>query len=318
MRGSPDSSDLVLLERGWLSSNNVLLRSTDRARAGAGDEAGAAWALLFDSGHVRHVEQTLALVRQALGGLPLRRLVNTHLHSDHCGGNARLQREHSLQVLVPPGHAEAVRNWDVDLLGYRPTGQICPRFVADAVVQPGEVLSCGRWRFEALAAPGHDPHALIYFDAGTGVLLSGDALWRDGFGVVFPELDGERGFADVAETLDLIERLPVSEVLPGHGGRFSDVAGALARARSRLAQHERNPQFHARHAAKVLLKYHMMEVGCQELAALQAWLAVTPLLGSCQQRSGAAGSTLDFGLVLLDELCRRGVLAVSDGMVHDV
>jgi glyoxylase-like metal-dependent hydrolase (beta-lactamase superfamily II) len=167
---SSAAAELVLLERGWLSSNNVLLRD---------GEAGTA--LLFDSGHVSHAEQTLALVHQALGGLALGRLVNTHLHSDHCGGNARLQAAHdALQLLVPPGQAQAVRDWDVGLLGYRPTGQLCPRFHIDGVVQPGELLRCGRWCFEALAAPGHDPHALVYFDAGSGVLLSGDALWRDG------------------------------------------------------------------------------------------------------------------------------------------
>jgi glyoxylase-like metal-dependent hydrolase (beta-lactamase superfamily II) len=297
--------DLVLLERGWLSSNNVLLRSETHA-------------LLIDSGHARHVEQTLALVQHGLAGLPLHGLVNTHLHSDHCGGNARLQAVHALQVAVPPGHAQSARTWDVDALGYRPTGQMCPRFQVDAVVQPGAVVVCGRWRFEALAAPGHDPHALIFFDAASGTLISGDALWQDGFGVVFPELDAQAGFADVAATLDLIELLPVREVLPGHGARFGDVPAALARARARLASHERNPPGHARHAAKVLVKYHLMELGEQPLAELQAWLASTPLLGSCQQRCGVAGSQLDFGLALFEELCQRGALAVRDGVAHDL
>jgi hypothetical protein len=30
------------------------------------------------------------------------------------------------------------------------------------------------------------------------LLLSADALWENGFGVIFPELDGESGFAEAA------------------------------------------------------------------------------------------------------------------------
>src|SRR5690606_25945662 len=66
---------IQVFERGWLSSNNILFTGAD----------GTA---LVDSGYVTHAPQTLALVRQVLAGRPLERLLNTHLHSDHCGGNA--------------------------------------------------------------------------------------------------------------------------------------------------------------------------------------------------------------------------------------
>jgi len=78
----PSLNGLTVLERDWLSSNNLLIH-------GAGGEPGAA---LIDSSHVCHAEQTVPLVRHALRDEPLARIVNTHLHSDHCGGNAALQR----------------------------------------------------------------------------------------------------------------------------------------------------------------------------------------------------------------------------------
>jgi glyoxylase-like metal-dependent hydrolase (beta-lactamase superfamily II) len=302
---------LTLLERGWLSSNNTLLSDGQTA-------------IVFDSGHTRHAAQTEALLRAALGGARLTRLVNTHLHSDHCGGNASLQAATDLHApgglhcAIPPGLAEAARAWDRVALSYQPTGQACDRFRVDGVVQPGEVVALGPWRFEAMAAPGHDPHALLFFDAGSGTLIAGDALWRDGFGVVFPELDGVDAFHEVEATLDLIARLPVREVIPGHGARFNEVGDALARARARLAQHVRNPAAHARHGAKVLVKYHLMELGEQAMDALTAWLAETPLLASCQARAGEAGSPTDFGLRLLDELCSRGALRREGDRVLDV
>ena len=48
---------------------------------------------MVDTGYCIHAEQTLALVEAALQGAPLQRIVNTHLHSDHCGGNALLRGE---------------------------------------------------------------------------------------------------------------------------------------------------------------------------------------------------------------------------------
>jgi hypothetical protein len=39
------------------------------------------------------------------------------------------------------------------------------------------------------------------------VLVSADALWERGFGVVFPELDGVDAFDEVSATLDLIAAL---------------------------------------------------------------------------------------------------------------
>ena len=270
---------ITVLERGWLSSNNVLIHAR-------GDEPGA---VLVDSGHVSHAAQTVALVTQALQGEALARIVNTHLHSDHCGGNASLQRAFGAPVFIPPGQAEAVRRWDEEALSYAPTGQLCERFSIAGILQPGEALLAGGRRFEVLAAPGHDPESVVLFDAGHGLLLSADALWENGFGVVFPELEGEQAFDDVARVLDMIERLPVQLVVPGHGAPFSDVPAALARARKRLAAFEADPRKHARYAAKVLLSYHLMEVGGEPLEVLCSWAATrTRLFTAVWQQIGQA------------------------------
>ena len=298
---------LVFLQRGWLSSNNVLLRGA----AGEG-------ATLVDSGHCAHAAQTVALVREALAGEPLARLVNTHLHSDHCGGNAALKRAFGMPVLIPPGLRDAVARWDEDALSYRPTAQRCERFSADALLAPGATLRCGGRAWEVFAAPGHDPDSVILFDAALGVLISADALWENGFGVVFPELEGVNAYDDVAAVLDLIERLPVRWVLPGHGAPFHDVAGALARARSRLAGFRADPARHDRHAAKVLLKFHLLEERSQPLPDLRAWLAGAALMRRAWERLGRPGGSVEGWCdQLVAELCAAGVLALRDGVVHD-
>ncbi len=297
---------LHVMERGWLSSNNVLLDDADGAT-------------LIDTGHSVHAEQTVALLRQLLGGKPLRHVVNTHLHSDHCGGNAAVQREWALDVRVPSGSFKAVQDWDEQALSYRPTRQRCERYGAQGSVSPGQVLRIGRRDWQVMAAPGHDPESVILFDADHGVLISADALWENGFGVVFPELDGEAAFDDVQRVLDLIATLPVRIVIPGHGAPFADVAGALGRARARLAGFRASPQRHLRHGAKVLLKYHMMEEREQPLPALHAWLRDTPLMQSIWTGLGRPeGGFEAWAGHLLQELLAGGVLVRRGDIVHDV
>lgn len=305
--GRPALPGLTVLERGWLSSNNVVLH---------GEGEGA---VLVDSGHCVHATQTLALVRHALQDEPLRQVVNTHLHSDHCGGNATLQREFGVPVTVPAASFATVQAWDEDALSYRYTGQRCERFTAQAALAPGDVLAVGRRRWQALAAPGHDPESLMLFDPQDGVLISADALWENGFGVVFPELEGIAAFDDVAAVLDLIERLPVRVVIPGHGAPFSDVAGALQRARARLAGQRADPARHARHGAKVMIKYHLMEERSQPWPDLQRWTVATPLFTAVWQRfsQAEAASPAEWCERLVGELVVSGALRLQDGVVHD-
>lgn len=299
--------DVTVFERGWLSSNNILLHGDDGT------------ATLIDSGHCLHAEQTVALVQHALRpGEVLASLVNTHLHSDHSGGNAALRRAFEMRVVIPPGEAAAIARWDEDALSYRATGQRMERFTHDALLGNGESLRVGRRTWQALAAPGHDPHSLILFDAQDGVLISADALWANGFGVVFQELDGESAFDDVAAVLDLIERLGPRLVVPGHGAPFTEVREALERARSRLSGFVADPSRHARHGIKVLIKYHLLEVRAQALPELLAWCEATPLLDRVWQRAGhPEGSAAAWCERLILELVAGGVLALRDGMVHD-
>ncbi|EHR73496.1 Zn-dependent hydrolase, glyoxylase [Burkholderiales bacterium JOSHI_001] len=305
----PDSlAGLTVLQRGWLSSNNILVHA-------ATDEPGA---LLIDASHSNHAEQTVALVRQALGGQPLALLVNTHLHSDHCGGNAALQAAFGMPVAVPPGQAQAVADWDASELTYDATGQRCDRFAHQRVLAIGEVLRAGGRDWCVLAAPGHDPHSVILFDSTQGVLVSADALWENGFGVVFPELEGEPGFDDVAAVLDLMEGLAPRCVIPGHGAPFTDVAGALQRARIRLKGMRDAPQRHARHAAKVLVKYHLMEVRQQGWDAVLDWAEATPLLQAVARRFGPGDAALrDWAATLTRELLDQGALELRDGVLLD-
>jgi glyoxylase-like metal-dependent hydrolase (beta-lactamase superfamily II) len=285
---------VVVLERGWLSANNIVLRAAN----------GAA---VVDTGYWTHSEQTLQLVARAIGDLPLTTVANTHLHSDHCGGNAALQgRYPDVRTWIPPGLAEAVRAWDEALLSYQATGQHCPRFAHDALLEPGREVELGERPWQVHCAPGHDPHSVILFEPLSRTLISADALWQNGFGVVFPELDGERAFDEVADTLDLIERLSPRVVIPGHGAVFCDVGQALARGRSRLAAYRAEPRRHAAHAAKVLVKFKLLELQRVRVTEFSAWSENTPCLQQVHARWFSERPPQVWFGDLLGELVRAG------------
>ena len=265
--------EITVFERGWLSSNNVLFQ---------GAQSGTA---LVDTGYCTHSGQTLALVRSALGDRPLDRILNTHLHSDHCGGNAALQQAWpQVHTAIPPGQAAEVRHWDPYALSYTPTGQECPQFHCDGVLQPGTEVLLGDRPWQVHAAPGHDPHSIILFEPQDRILISADALWENGFGVVFPELDGADAFGEVARTLDVIASLAPRTIIPGHGPVFGDAKRALEVARKRLDGFVQKPLKHAQYAAKVLLKYKLLEWQRIRMQDLQAWALATPHFGAMHQR----------------------------------
>jgi glyoxylase-like metal-dependent hydrolase (beta-lactamase superfamily II) len=254
---------ITVFQRGWLSANNILFHGTEPSA-------------LVDSGYATHSGQTVALVRQALGGRSLDLLLNTHLHSDHCGGNAALQAEYpGVSTWIPPGLAGHVRDWDPIALTYEPTGQFCPRFQIAGVLQPGQEITLGDRSWQIHGAPGHDPHSIVLFEPRDRLLISADALWSNGFGVVFQELEGEDAFEEVGATLDVIEQLSPRLVIPGHGEIFTEIGAALIAARRRLAGFVAEPLRHAGHAAKVLIKFKLLELQRITRTDLLQWASNT-------------------------------------------
>lgn len=298
--------DLTVFERGWLSANNLLFVSPQNTA-------------LVDSGYCTHAAQTLALVQGALQGRALDLTVNTHLHSDHCGGNAALQAQYpALRTLIPPGEAPQVARWDEDALSYRATGQQCPRFTFSDTLRPGSSVQLGERWWQAHAAPGHDPHSLLLFEPQSRVLISADALWENGFGVVFPEIDGIAAFDEVAATLDVIESLNPQLVIPGHGSVFTDVAPALQRARRRLEGFVANPPKHTLYAAKALLKFKLLELQQLPYPEFEQWVLATPCFTALRQAHAPHGDPAQWVQALSAELQRSGAARCESGWIYNL
>lgn len=295
---------LQVVERGWLSANLVVVHGRRSAA--------------IDSGYFSHEAQTVALVQAAFGAGGPQLLLNTHLHSDHCGGNAALQQQFAaMRTLIPPGQAAQVTAWDAQALSYQPTGQHCPRFGHDGLLRPGETIVLGDRSWQIHAAAGHDPHSVVLFEPLSRTLVSADALWENGFGAIFPELEGLHAFDEVGRTLDLIESLEPVTVVPGHGPVFSYRPEVMVRARERLASFVQDPRRHAKHGAKVLLKFKLLEVQQQPLGDYLAWACRTPHLQTVHRSWFSERSMEQWLGSVLDELQHAGAAVLRGGLILD-
>jgi len=247
--------------RDWLSSNNVLLKSRDGH-------------VLIDSGYARHAPLTLALLRtgRGLSDAPLARLINTHCHSDHMGGNAAIKAHYGCPIELPVGEAPLIDAWDEQMLLLAYTDQYAPRFSYDATIRPGETRVWGDLEWQALAAPGHDMGALVFFNPEHGVLISGDTLWENGYGLVMPREVDPRALPATRGTLEMLSKLDVRIVIPGHGEPFGDFTSALERAFARTDAFEADSLRIARHALKVILMFALLDQRRLSLREMPAYM----------------------------------------------
>jgi glyoxylase-like metal-dependent hydrolase (beta-lactamase superfamily II) len=295
---------LRVIERGWLNCNQVVMLAP-------GDN------VLVDSGYCTHRERTLELLAGPAGldGEPLERLINTHCHCDHMGGNAAVVSAYGSLITIPAGEAKNVVPWTPQSAWMEEFDQRADPFHFDDTIDAGQSFEGGGFRWEAYAAPGHDMDALMFFEPENRILISGDALWENAMGFVWPE-EGANPFIEAArETLATIERLEPSAVIPGHGAPFMDAAGAIARVRERLDAFARDPAKNARHVIRGMFVFALLDRQLMQVEAVGPYLAKVPCYGRLSERFlGQAPQAL--APRLLDDLHRSGAVEVGEGVVR--
>ncbi len=160
---------------------------------------------------------------------------------------------------MPEAEAPLVERWDGKALLYDYCDQRIERFAVDRALPPDTTHVWGDLEWQALAAPGHDMGALVFYNAEHRILISGDALWEHGFGFVMPPEIDAAALPATRATIDMLGRLDIRVVIPGHGEPFTGVAAALDRARNRIAAFEADSLRVARHALKVNLMFTLLD-----------------------------------------------------------
>lgn len=292
-----------VIVRGWLNCNQVVLLE-------AGDN------VLVDSGYCSHREKTLQLIAgpHGLDGEPLEQLINTHCHSDHMGGNAAIASAHGCRVTIPAGEVKHVAPWTPQSVWMAQFDQRADPFHFDDTIAAGDAFAAGGFEWQVHAAPGHDMDALMFFEPANRILISGDALWTDGMGFVWPA-EGRNMYIDGArEALATIERLDPAIVIPGHGPPFQDAAGSLATVRARLDAFARDPVKTARHMAKVMFVFALLDRQSMRVDEVPAYVG---RVGCYRDLSDRFLHLDDKSLAdwLVNDLARAGAIAVRDGVI---
>lgn len=293
-----------VIVRGWLNCNQVVLLAP-------GDN------VLVDSGYSTHRERTLELLasRDGLDRQPLERLINTHCHSDHMGGNAAVASAFGCRVTIPEGEVKHVRPWTPQSAWMAQFDQKADPFHFDDTISAGDTFEAAGFEWQAHAAPGHDMDALMFFEPRHRLLISGDALWEDGMGFVWPE-EGANPYIEAArEALATIERLDPALVIPGHGAPFEGAGASIARVRARLDAFERDPVKCARHVVKVMFVFALLDREEMAVAEVPAYLERVPCYAQMAGRFLGARPAALSGWLLAD-LERAGAVRIEGGMVR--
>jgi len=193
------------------------------------------------------------VIDTAMGLAPLRTVVDTeldgpllavatHAHSDHVGGLHEFEHRaiHGAEaaIVAAAGLGTLVSEYFGPLVTdpYRDAGYDIPEVLVDAyptaafdpvaieitpapatrLLAEGDLIDLGDRAFEVLHLPGHSPGSIGLWEASTGVLFSGDAVYD---GPLLDELDGSDIEAYLA-TMDRLRSLPVSVVHGGHEDSF--------------------------------------------------------------------------------------------------
>jgi glyoxylase-like metal-dependent hydrolase (beta-lactamase superfamily II) len=194
----------------------------------------------------------------------------THIHPDHYGLAGRVREESGAWIALHPADAALVRErYDDDAIDSlvakeralllrcgvpgltsdelsRSSMMIRSRVSTarpDRLVEDGDLLGLPGWDLRAVWTPGHSPGHLCFVSPSRKLLFSGDHVLAKitPMVAVHPQSTANP-LADYLDSLAVVRKLDVAEVLPAHEYRFLELEGrvdyVLAHHEERLAEVE--------------------------------------------------------------------------------
>ena len=198
--------NLHFVERGWLNGNHFVYNGPEPA--------------LIDTAYSTGLAETLKALSD-LGVEPgaVKRIILTHVHSDHVGGvKPPSRRPRAARSGSTPSPGTTSRPATAGPPGGTTTTRRPGFFATHKSLEEGDTVGLGELSFRVVHTPGHSSGMIALFEPESRILISGDALWEGDLGVMTPRIEGLDCVFRALESLDKLAALKAEVIYPGHGG----------------------------------------------------------------------------------------------------
>lgn len=168
--------------------------------------------ILVDAGTGRDSVGIIAAIRRAYPIVP-EAVIATHCHFDHVGGLRDIVDAFGCTAYAGAVDARFIRHpvpaFNVsDMFG----GEVRPVDVVD--LYDRDRISTGDHDLVVIDTPGHTAGSICLYERSTGILISGDTLFAQGFG----RTDMPGGSMDaMRRSLGVLSNIDIKGLFPGHG-----------------------------------------------------------------------------------------------------
>jgi len=223
---------------------------------------------LFDTGlnmpgAYETLEKDLASIGFSINDI--RHIFLTHVHTDHCSMAGLLQKKTNAKIYLSAAAYEEYKHFrqadsavsrarqfysrhgmssheiDAVIEEYEDMRGIITEFNTDDYLQNNEIHEFGNWKFEIIFTPGHATGHVCFFFRKEGILLAGDHILPYIAPSLSPNIfdDNFHPLQTYLDSLNVIEKLPVAAIYPGHGNSFGGVGERLSEIRDHHAQRKK-------------------------------------------------------------------------------
>lgn len=237
--------DFFFIERGFLNGNHFVYRS-DRP-------------ILIDTGYIAHFDETRRFISEVgvdIAGV--QRIINTHCHCDHIGGNRMIQEQSGCDIAlhkIGKHFIDTRDNWSTWSKYFNQEAEF---FDCKQAIEDGETIDIGPYEFKAIHTPGHASDGIVLYNKKHRVLISSDTLWERDMAVMNIRIEGSSAVFRMLDSLNRIEGLDATIIYPGHGKPFTDMKKAITKSKKRLKRYLNHREEMGTDLIKKIIVYTLM------------------------------------------------------------